>query len=173
MGGGFAYVLDERGDFAEKRCNLTSVALGPLGEDEGLVRALIERHVTVTGSPRGQWVLENWAQMLGKFLKVSPRESIHAKAPKVGTEANKTERPNRVDKRPAIFFHEGSKNKAAVDSTVLNFFKNTGRWNIDSTDPELIILTSRLDKTEDYVVPSRAKLAKSTATGTATIKRPC
>ncbi|HUB83450.1 MAG TPA: glutamate synthase large subunit [Bryobacteraceae bacterium] len=74
MSGGFAYVLDDRGDFAEKRCNSASVDLLPLGEDEETVRALIEKHVAVTGSPRGQWVLENWAQMQSKFIKIYPRD---------------------------------------------------------------------------------------------------
>jgi glutamate synthase domain-containing protein 3 len=74
MSGGFAYVLDEKGDFAEKRCNLAAVDLVPMGEDEGLVRSLIEKHVAATGSPRGEWVLENWTQMAPKFLKVFPRD---------------------------------------------------------------------------------------------------
>jgi glutamate synthase domain-containing protein 2/glutamate synthase domain-containing protein 1/glutamate synthase domain-containing protein 3 len=74
MSGGFAYVLDDQGDFAEKRCNLNSVDLLPLGEDEEMVHALIEKHVAVTGSPRGQWVLENWAQMAPKFIKIYPRD---------------------------------------------------------------------------------------------------
>jgi glutamate synthase (NADPH/NADH) large chain len=74
MSGGFAYVFDEAGDFAEKRCNLASVDLVPLGEDEQTVRALIEKHAAATGSPRGRWVLENWPQMAPKFLKVYPRD---------------------------------------------------------------------------------------------------
>jgi glutamate synthase domain-containing protein 3 len=74
MSGGYAYVLDEKGDFAQKRCNLNAVDLVPIGEDEGMVRALIEKHVAATGSPRGEWILENWSQMLPKFLKVFPRE---------------------------------------------------------------------------------------------------
>jgi glutamate synthase domain-containing protein 2/glutamate synthase domain-containing protein 3 len=74
MSGGFAYVLDEAGDFADKRCNLTSVDLVPMGQDEEMVRALIEKHVAATGSPRAEWVLENWSQMSSRFLKVFPRD---------------------------------------------------------------------------------------------------
>jgi glutamate synthase domain-containing protein 3 len=74
MSGGFAYVLDEKGDFAAKRCNLTSVDLVPMGEDEQMVRSLVEKHVAATGSPRGEWVLENWIQMLPRFIKVYPRD---------------------------------------------------------------------------------------------------
>ena len=38
------------------------------------VRNLIERHVEYTGSPRAQWILENWSEMLPKFVKVFPHE---------------------------------------------------------------------------------------------------
>ena len=35
---------------------------------------LITRHVEATGSPRGKWILENWGEMLPKFVKVFPHE---------------------------------------------------------------------------------------------------
>ena len=31
-------------------------------------------HVEATASPRGKWVLENWENMLPKFVKVFPHE---------------------------------------------------------------------------------------------------
>jgi glutamate synthase domain-containing protein 3 len=75
MSGGIAFVLDEKGDFAEKRCNTAGVDLEPVGEaDAGLLHGLIYRHVECTGSPRGTWVLENWEQMLPQFVKVFPHE---------------------------------------------------------------------------------------------------
>jgi glutamate synthase domain-containing protein 3 len=74
MSGGLAYVLDERGDFAEKRCNLAAVDLEPIAEDAALLRTLIERHVQFTASPRAKWILENWSTMLPKFIKVFPHE---------------------------------------------------------------------------------------------------
>ena len=75
MNGGFAYVLDEKGDFAGRRCNTASVDIEPVeGQDAETLRALIAKHVEATGSPRGQWILENWEQMLPKFLKVLPHE---------------------------------------------------------------------------------------------------
>ncbi len=74
MSGGLAYVLDEAGDFAEKRCNTASVDLEPVGADAARLRRLIERHVHYTGSPRGNWILENWSAMLPKFIKVFPHE---------------------------------------------------------------------------------------------------
>jgi glutamate synthase domain-containing protein 2/glutamate synthase domain-containing protein 1/glutamate synthase domain-containing protein 3 len=75
MSGGFAYVLDETGEFAATRCNRAGVDLDPLdSNDMQAVRNLIERHVECTGSPRGNWILENWSEMLPKFLKVFPHE---------------------------------------------------------------------------------------------------
>ena len=75
MSGGIAFVLDEKGDFAEKRCNTTAVDLEPVEEaDAGLLHGLIYRHVEYTGSPRGKWILENWEQMLPRFVKVFPHE---------------------------------------------------------------------------------------------------
>jgi glutamate synthase domain-containing protein 2/glutamate synthase domain-containing protein 1/glutamate synthase domain-containing protein 3 len=75
MSGGIAYVLDEKGDFAERRCNHAGVDLEPVpAEDVERLRSLIERHVDATASPRGKWVLENWEQMLPKFVKIFPHE---------------------------------------------------------------------------------------------------
>jgi glutamate synthase (ferredoxin) len=75
MSGGIAYVLDEKGDFAERRCNRAGVDLEPVPvEDVEQLRGFIERHVEATGSPRGKWILENWEQMLPKFIKVFPQE---------------------------------------------------------------------------------------------------
>ena len=76
MSGGIAYVLDEKGDFAEKRCNLAGVDLEPVMEnpDVQALRSLIEKHAEYTGSPRARWILENWSEMLPKFIKVFPHE---------------------------------------------------------------------------------------------------
>jgi glutamate synthase domain-containing protein 3 len=76
MSGGIAYVFDERFDFADKRCNLAAVDLDPVAaeEDTTLVRNLIMRHVELTGSRRGGWILDNWAEMLPRFVKIFPHE---------------------------------------------------------------------------------------------------
>jgi len=75
MSGGLAYVLDENGDFAGKRCNTAAVDLEPVPEaDGGMLYGLVARHVELTASPRGQWILENWEQMLPRFVKVFPKE---------------------------------------------------------------------------------------------------
>jgi len=82
MSGGFAFVLDEAGDFAEKACNHDMVDLEPLDlpEDIEFVKGLIERHVGYTNSPKGQWVLDHWDDMLPKFIKVFPKELKRALA---------------------------------------------------------------------------------------------
>jgi glutamate synthase domain-containing protein 2/glutamate synthase domain-containing protein 3 len=83
MSGGLAFVLDVKGDFAEKRCNTASVdleSIQPGEEDELLIRTLIERHVAVTDSPLGKRILENWEQMLPKFLRIFPHEYRRALA---------------------------------------------------------------------------------------------
>jgi glutamate synthase domain-containing protein 3 len=75
MSGGVAYVLDEKGDFAERRCNVAAVDLEPVpDEDEEKLLALIAKHADCTQSPRAQWVIENWEQMRPKFIKVFPHE---------------------------------------------------------------------------------------------------
>ena len=76
MSGGIAYVLDENGDFAERRCNTASVDLEPLTEEDDIktLRNLIVNHVDRTGSVRGKFILESWEQMLPKFIKIYPHE---------------------------------------------------------------------------------------------------
>jgi len=79
MSGGTAYVFDSEGNFAEKRCNHSLVGLCPVaGEDERVLYSLIEKHASATASPRARWILENWLQMLPKFLKVRPKDSAKA-----------------------------------------------------------------------------------------------
>ena len=75
MSGGFAYVLDEDGNFP-RRCNQEMVDLEPLvhGEDITLVRGLIQEHFLNTGSTKAQKVLQNWDEMVPKFRKIFPRD---------------------------------------------------------------------------------------------------
>ena len=76
MTGGIAYVLDETGDFASVFCNKAGIDLEPIFDpaDQQVVRDLIVKHVAATASARGNWILENWLQMLPKFVKVFPHE---------------------------------------------------------------------------------------------------
>ena len=76
MSGGIAYVYDDVGDFETRRCNKSSVDLEPLEHDEDIatLRALLEKHRDLTGSPRAAWILENWAIARDHFIKVFPHE---------------------------------------------------------------------------------------------------
>ncbi len=91
MSGGIAYVFDEFGDFAA-RCNQAMCDLEPvlplaeqqtkideaiwhLGEtDEFLLKGLVESHFRYTGSLRARMLLDNWAGMRTRFVKVFPHE---------------------------------------------------------------------------------------------------
>ncbi len=75
MSGGIAYVLDVAGTF-RKRCNREMVELEPLDqlEDIQLVRDLIQRHITYTGSDHASRILDGWSTMASLFVKVMPRD---------------------------------------------------------------------------------------------------
>lgn len=73
MSGGIAYVLDEHQLF-DTLCNLDMVDIESLWTQEDLqtLHALIQRHYQWTGSRQAQRILDNWAEMSGKFVKVMP-----------------------------------------------------------------------------------------------------
>ena len=76
MSGGFAYVLDETGEFAATSCNKTTVDLEPLeaASDIQLVRDLIRRHFEETDSPRARAILDRFDELIPRFVKVFPHE---------------------------------------------------------------------------------------------------
>ena len=74
MSGGIAYVLDEAGDF-KLRCNMGMVEHEALtDEDKKVLRGLVEKHVALTGSPKGARLLADWNGTLAKFVKIMPVE---------------------------------------------------------------------------------------------------
>jgi glutamate synthase domain-containing protein 2/glutamate synthase domain-containing protein 1/glutamate synthase domain-containing protein 3 len=76
MSGGVAFVLDERGDFAE-RCNMGTVGFeAPSAGDADELRALIAEHGRRTASPVAADVLERFDELLAKgtFVKVMPHD---------------------------------------------------------------------------------------------------
>ncbi|MBS0265795.1 MAG: glutamate synthase large subunit [Planctomycetes bacterium] len=75
MSGGFAFILDEKGEFPAL-CNKGMVELVPLNveEDIDLVQSLLRKHIEATGSERAQYVIENWHQLQSKFVKVFPAD---------------------------------------------------------------------------------------------------
>ncbi len=72
MSGGIAYVLDTRGDFAN-RCNLEMVELEAMNDDDtSFVRALVQRHFDLTESARAAQILEQWESLRAQLIKVMP-----------------------------------------------------------------------------------------------------
>ena len=118
MSGGVAYVFDEDGTF-EGRCNMAQVALEPVEEefaarqgseagddleghgrvdvrhlgmaDEALLKMLIERHATYTGSETAKTILADWAAYRCKFVKVMPHEYRRALAEMAAQKQNELE----------------------------------------------------------------------------------
>jgi glutamate synthase domain-containing protein 3 len=74
MSGGVAYVLDVEGLF-RANVNPASVELEPLdAEDERTVRALISKHIEMTGSEHAKNILDNWAEESRRFIRVMPTD---------------------------------------------------------------------------------------------------
>jgi glutamate synthase domain-containing protein 2/glutamate synthase domain-containing protein 1/glutamate synthase domain-containing protein 3 len=82
MSGGIAYVLDESGLFADKRCNREMVDLESLYDHVEIeeVLGMIKRHAVYTGSPVAKRVINEWFQLRTKFVKVMPRDYKRALA---------------------------------------------------------------------------------------------
>ncbi|WP_127959643.1 glutamate synthase large subunit [Serratia microhaemolytica] len=77
MTGGFAYVLDEDGEF-RKRVNpelVEVLALDQLPIHQEHLRGLITEHVQSTGSARAEEMLATWPQWSAKFVLVKPKSS--------------------------------------------------------------------------------------------------
>ncbi|HLJ62943.1 MAG TPA: glutamate synthase-related protein, partial [Stellaceae bacterium] len=94
MSGGVAFVLDEAGAF-ERRCNKAMIELeaveddlaneelsGDLGRwgdflaagDGVVLKTMLMRHATFTGSPKALEILGDWPAWRGKFVKIVPIE---------------------------------------------------------------------------------------------------
>jgi glutamate synthase domain-containing protein 2/glutamate synthase domain-containing protein 1/glutamate synthase domain-containing protein 3 len=73
MSGGLAYVLDEAQLF-DTMCNLDMVELESVWKrkDKDLLYDLIQRHYKWTSSNRARYILDNWPDMVGRFVKVVP-----------------------------------------------------------------------------------------------------
>ena len=73
MTGGVAYVYDATGNFP-MRFNGDMAESSRLRDiDDGIVLALIKRHLKETGSPRAQELLNNWANARGNFWAIRPK----------------------------------------------------------------------------------------------------
>jgi glutamate synthase (ferredoxin) len=81
MSGGIAYVLDVDSQF-ERRCNFDMVDLEALidADDVDFVQVALMKHVTLTGSRYAARLLEDWATLQRRIVKVMPREYKRALA---------------------------------------------------------------------------------------------
>ncbi|KAK7293763.1 hypothetical protein RJT34_16636 [Clitoria ternatea] len=74
MSGGIAYVLDMDGKF-QSRCNMELVDLDKIEEDDIFtLRMLIQQHQRHTNSLLAKEVLDDFENLIPKFIKVFPRE---------------------------------------------------------------------------------------------------
>jgi glutamate synthase (NADPH/NADH) large chain len=74
MSGGVAYVFDADGAFT-RRCNTEMVELEAVDASESEhVRVLVEEHHMRTGSPLALELLDHWAPVVRKLVKVVPNE---------------------------------------------------------------------------------------------------
>ncbi|XP_015878225.2 glutamate synthase [NADH], amyloplastic isoform X1 [Ziziphus jujuba] len=90
MSGGIAYVLDVDGKF-RSRCNPELVDLDKVeeGEDIMTLRMMIQQHQRHTNSRYAREVLDDFQNLLPKFIKVFPREYKRVLASMKADEASK------------------------------------------------------------------------------------
>jgi glutamate synthase (ferredoxin) len=92
MSGGIAYVLDETGRFPAL-VNKEMVELEELTDlDKDYIHKMVTKHVQYTGSVPGQRVLNDWNNLIGKFVKVMPVDFKRALAELAKAEQQKAER---------------------------------------------------------------------------------
>jgi glutamate synthase domain-containing protein 2/glutamate synthase domain-containing protein 3 len=87
MSGGFAYVLDLDGDFAD-RVNGERVDLEALDEaDVEKLQRMIRKHFHYTRSRRADEILRKWGSFAPKFVKVFPKDYKRALADRIEAES--------------------------------------------------------------------------------------
>ena len=75
MSGGLAFVFDQKGEFRDQ-CNLDMVNLFQVEDHKDLsqLQALIKNHLEYTGSATAKYILDEWKELSGKFVKVFPKD---------------------------------------------------------------------------------------------------
>ena len=78
MSGGMAFVFDEDGRFLD-RANGESIVCAELSSTywEGVLKALLEEHVSRTGSPRGADMLAHWPAARRRMWQICPKEMLN------------------------------------------------------------------------------------------------
>ncbi len=76
MSGGIAYVLADNLDEFIGLCNQEMVGFETIKDKAELnaVKAMVENHLRYTDSAKATYVLENWEDVAGKFVKVIPND---------------------------------------------------------------------------------------------------
>ena len=75
MSGGIAYVLDEDSHlYRNLNKDMISIEKMENKYDIQELKSLIQEHVEATGSERGAYILENFAEYLPKFKKIIPND---------------------------------------------------------------------------------------------------
>jgi glutamate synthase (NADPH/NADH) large chain len=76
MSGGIAYVLVDNKDQFIAQCNREMIEFESL-VDEKEIRSLedmIQKHFDYTGSKKAERILDNWEEVISKFVKVIPKD---------------------------------------------------------------------------------------------------
>ena len=82
MSNGIAYVLDEGGAFPSKlNPELVHIKRVRAEEDIEMLQTLIRRHAQLTGSKRGQDILDRWDHYQPLFWKVAPHSAMTEEGP--------------------------------------------------------------------------------------------
>jgi glutamate synthase (ferredoxin) len=77
MSGGLAFVLDEEHHLTQRiNSDMVQIVRVTNEQDVALLKHLITRHVRLTGSARGQAILDTWPARLGLFWKVAPQGTV-------------------------------------------------------------------------------------------------
>ena len=76
MSGGIAYVLADDQDEFKRFCNQELIEFESVFDpvDQEVLKTLIQNHFRYTESVKASWVLENWEEVIVKFVKVIPKD---------------------------------------------------------------------------------------------------
>jgi glutamate synthase (NADPH/NADH) large chain len=72
---------------------LSGLLADPLNNDAARLYALIERHRHYTGSARAKHILENWQDLVSRFVKIVPTDYRRALKDLAAAKAKETVRP--------------------------------------------------------------------------------
>lgn len=76
MSGGIAYVLPDDKETFRTLCNTEMIEIEALNDEEDIqaVWEMVLNHYIFTGSVKAEYVIQNWEQIIDKFVKVIPND---------------------------------------------------------------------------------------------------